>query len=433
MPVISVTGDMLAAARTQIVTSLNRPTSAARQAHERFGPPQPPLDELEGVTVTPDMVGDMPVNAFGEDDFTKDHRVKCAKWLLEAYDLNRHRPVYPHIWQKPGLYLLAGDMGGGKTLYCANIAIIFMMCGWPVYSTAAFLFGKLFNEEQTFAFPEYGSRGAMVFADEFHAIAGRYTGQTIRGQTLAQSTAGFRKEKVWAFSTSAKEWMLSPDIKSSILGIGYPQERQRPEGTRLPKWAHRQLTWYYPDPWTGREYREQFGDTKPNKVQKWQEFPHPYDLHRAGKHFNSWEGIKLDYGGNIKADQFRARAKGHPARKVLTPYAIGLTVLEMTQDGEFMAQEQLYLKALNEGAKVERDSRLMVELSDIQNLFLEKQQVKLSIQKLKDGLTAVGCHSTQRRVHIAALADSLHRAQEERSYDPHLAYGDNFAPDDDDF
>ena len=194
-----------------------------------YGPPQPPLDELHGTTMTPEMVGDMDSNTFGDDDYTVDQRVKAARWLMAAYELNRRRPVYPRIWYPPGLYLLGGKMGGGKTLIGTNLAVIFAICGWPTYSSAAFLFGKRFDEAQVFAFPNFVAPGCFLFLDELHAIYGRYQGSATRNQTMAQATASFRKQRITCFGTTAREWLVGGDLKASVLGLGYPYQPDPPD------------------------------------------------------------------------------------------------------------------------------------------------------------------------------------------------------------
>ena len=415
--VIAVNKDMIARAKAQL-TGMAGTSITREEAQYQHGPPQPPLDELHGVTITPEMVGDMPRNMFGEDSYSVDERVRSAKWLMETYEINRLRPVYPRIWQEPGLYLLSGSMGGGKTMYCANLGVIFMMCGWPPYSTAGFLFGKRFDEVQTFAFPNFITPGCMVFADELHAIYGRYTGASIRGQTMAAATASFRKQKIYCFGTTAREWMLGPDIKASILGLGYPRHSSPPGPPTAPPWAYRAIRWYYPDPWGGRELREQFGESNPQKCEKWTEYPHSYDLTRAAKHFDSWEKIKLDFGGGINAAEFRDRMDGDaPAQMDLTIEAVGLTVLGWVEDGRFRVQEEAYLEQGPSSRSWLRGAT-QVDLTIIKGMFLEEHGAKLSVERIRQGLDSCGCPSSQRRVQIKELVDALKRAQMANTYDP---------------
>ncbi len=88
MPAIAVNRGMINEAR--LVLSSPFRSSGPGPA---YGPPQPPLDELHGTTITPEIVGDMDSNTFGDDDYTVDQRVKAARWLMAAYELNPNPPL----------------------------------------------------------------------------------------------------------------------------------------------------------------------------------------------------------------------------------------------------------------------------------------------------------------------------------------------------
>ena len=99
MTVLAVTPDILRQGRETLDVAFR----IMRTQDSRFGPPQPPLDELHGTTFTPEMVGDMGREPFGEGVFSVDQRLKAAKGLVAAYEANRQRPVHPPVWFKPGL------------------------------------------------------------------------------------------------------------------------------------------------------------------------------------------------------------------------------------------------------------------------------------------------------------------------------------------
>ena len=294
---LQVTPDILDQGRQLLDRTLGHvPASAGR-----YGPPQPPWEELHGETFSRDMVGGLTPDALGRDDFSTDTRVASYDYLMAAYELNRHRPVYPPIWQPPGLYLMSGDQGDGKTMTAAEIGVLFVLCGWPSFSVNGGLcFGKVLLPHQVYAFADYITRGAFGFGDEFHSIYGRYEGQTVRGRTMAQGTAGFRKELIWFFGASSREWLLGGDIKSSIRGVGYPFQDYPAGGNyTFPPWAYRGATWYYPDPWRGTQYRELHdkGQQHREPCRRWTEYHRADSLYRAAKHYVSWEKIILDFGG----------------------------------------------------------------------------------------------------------------------------------------
>ena len=424
MPAIAVNRGMINEAR--LVLSSPVRSSGPGPA---YGPPQPPLDELHGTTITPEIVGDMDSNTFGDDDYTVDQRVKAARWLMAAYELNRCRPLYPRIWYPPGLYLLSGKMGGGKTLIGTNLAVIFAICGWPTYSSAAFLFGKRFDEAQVFAFPNFVTPGCFLFLDELHAIYGRYQGSATRNQTMAQATASFRKQRITCFGTTAREWLVGGDLKASVLGLGYPYQ-SRPAGPRTaPPWAYRAIRWYYPEPWGGKELRESFGEGNQMECKRGTEYPHSYDLTRAGAHFNSWEKIKLDFGGGMSADQFRAQMNGGEVdlgQPLPNPEFIGLTILSWYEDGRFDHVLEAYNDALTRNRAVDRGP-VLVQFTTLVEMF-ERQGHKVSVDSVKKGLSQVGCPHSQRAVNIAALAQSWEQARDSRTIDREFAYGDDPDP-----
>ena len=187
---------------------------------------------------------------------------------------------------------------------------------------------------QVYAFPDYVTKGAILVADELHAIYGRSEGMSVRGRTMAQGTAAFRKEEISAFGCTAREWMLGGDLKAAVRGVGYP-EPSIPQGRlTVPPWAYRQIQWHYPDPWRGQQLREQRDPNREYRepCREWTMDLHPYDVYRAAKHYNSWEKIQLDYGGDLDASKFRSAAFGRGskggARPPLSDEAAGLIILD---------------------------------------------------------------------------------------------------------
>ena len=127
MPVLRVTPEALREGRARLDAAFDLQKAEA----PRYGPPQPPLDELPGETITPEMVGDLGLDPFGRDDFSIDQMVQAARYLNATYEENRLHPVHPPFPFGPGLYVLSGDMGDGKTLAAVSLAVTWMMCGWP--------------------------------------------------------------------------------------------------------------------------------------------------------------------------------------------------------------------------------------------------------------------------------------------------------------
>ena len=397
--------------------------SKHKQKTVPHGPPQPPLEELPGTTVTPEMVGDRGIDPFGRDDFSLDQKVAATRAINEAYERNRETPVYPALWCPPGLYVLSGDQGDGKTHAAVAIARLFMLCGWPVYSANAGVgFGKALDEAQTFNFHNVVTRGSCLVADELHAIYGRGAGNAVRGRTMAQGTAGFRKEMIWAFGATSREWMIGGDLKSAVRGIGYPEKTQ-PQGRRIaPPWCYKAIKWHYPDPFRGRQYRETLDPELRHRepTESWTQVLHPHDLWEAGKLYHSWEKIITDFGGNLNASKFRERVSnagggeqdpGDDQAPKLTDELIGLTVLQWFVDGAFDDNIEAYNQDVQAGGKGTTGAS-RVSFDDLSNMFWEGSMDKVGARRLKNGLQKMGVKSTARAVHVRALAEAAAQFRE---------------------
>ena len=415
MATLTVTPTILDQGRALLDQAYGRKTSQ----DVRHGPPQPPLDELPGWTFTREMVGDLSPDDLGRDDFSTDRRLKSYDFLAAAYELNRHRPVFPPIWQPPGLYLLSGDQGDGKTLCAVDIGVLFVLCGWPSYSVNGGLcFGKVLEPYQVYAFGEYITRGSFGFGDEFHAIYGRYDGQTIRGRTMAQSTAGFRKEFIWFFGATSREWMLGADIKSAVRGIGYPFQ-DYPHGGEYtaPPWAYKGVQWYYPDPWRGNQYREvhDSGEQHREPCRKAKTYHSSANLYRAGQHYVSWEKIQVDFGGKLGAEAFRNSLEADSNRPPEpSSRAIGMEVLAWYEEGTFDDEVEAYETAIEDGHSLNRGGEFLLYLGDLTKRYREQFDVRVTKAKMAEALREVGAKpSSRERVPIKSLEKALaeHKSQ----------------------
>ena len=410
-PMLTVTPDVLDQGRAILDAAFGHVPSSKAQ----YGPPQPPLDELSGLTFSRDMVGDLTPDEFGRDDFSTDQRVKAWEFLNAAYELNRHRPAFPPIWMPPGLYILSGEQGGGKTMTAGDIAVLFMLCGWPAYSVNGGLcFGKTLQKHQVYAFADYISRGGFGFGDEIHAIYGRYEGQTVRGRTMAQGTAGFRKELIWFIGATSREWMIGADLKAAVRGVGYPFQWDPSVPTSYPPlWAHRGVEWYYPDPWRGNEFRESFDKTRqhrePCRLSK--VYHDPHSLYRAAQHYVSWEKIELDFGGDLGAGEFRDKM-GSEQSLPPDPNQMGSIILGWYEDGAFARAEEAYESAVAEGRRLDRGQHIL-SLEDLVDMYEEDVGHKVTKADIRKALKAVGAEpSSRERIPITELANA--KEQRER-------------------
>ena len=408
-PLLAVTPDILDRGRALLDAAYGHVPSAAVE----YGPPQPPLDELHGLTFSRDMVGDLSPDEFGRDDFSVDQRVRAWEYLNAAYELNRHRPVAPPIWQPPGLYILSGEQGGGKTMTAGDLGVIFLMCGWPAYSVNGGLcFGKTLEKHQVYSFADYMTRGGFGFGDEIHAIYGRYEGQTVRGRTMAQGTAGFRKEKIWFTGATSREWMIGADLKAAVRGVGYPFQWNPSAPTAYPPlWAHRGVEWYFPDPWRGNEFREQFDKTRQHRqpCRRSMVYHDPHSLYRAAQHYVSWEKIELDFGGALGADEFRDRMESDQGAEP-DPYQVGSMILGWYEDGAFAAAEEAYVSAKAAGRRLDRGPHIL-RIEDIAALYEKEVRRTISVAAIGRALRAVEAEPSSRdRIPVMELARAKEHA-----------------------
>ena len=417
MPVLEVTPELLRRGKTALDEAFGTPMAA----EVNYGPPQPPLDELPGATITPEMVGDLGLDPFGRDDFSIDQKVQAARYINAAYEANRHRPIPPPFttFFGPGLYVLSGDVGDGKTLVAVSLAVEWMIHGWPAYSANGGLaFGKALEPAQVYAFPDYVTKGAIVVADELHSIYGRSEGMSVRGRTMAQGTAAFRKEEIYAFGCTAREWMLGGDLKAAVRGLGYPKAAVPKGKLYAPPWAYRQVQWHYPDPWRGKQFREQREPDREYRepCREWTMGLHPYSVYRAARHYNSWEKIELDYGGDLDAGKFRSQAFGKGAKANAKPQlsdeAVGLTILDWFVQGDFDGAIRAYNDALETGGRTDRGGTL-VSFRDLSERF-QAQGDEVGAAKMRRGLEGLGISASTRAVNIVDLAEGWERYGQSR-------------------
>ena len=122
---------------------------------------------------------------------------------------------------------------------------------------------------------------------------------------------------------------------------------------------------------------------------------HPYDLHRAVRHYNSWERIELDYGGDLDANKFRSAAFGRDpkgnARPPLSDEAAGLTTLDWFAGGEFDAAVDAHSDALDTGVRTDRGG-VLTAFEDLSELFLG-QADEVEAAQMAGALKASGYRS----------------------------------------
>ena len=177
-----------------------------------------------------------------------------------------------------------------------------------------------------------------------------------------------------------------------------------------------------PRPWRGTQYRELHDKDEQQRepCERHTQTLHPYSLFTAAKHYNSWEKITLDYGGDLGAGKFRDAVSGrdedggaNPSgmdsyRGGPTDEAIGLAILGWYEDGVFDAETDAYNEALDTGRATDRGG-LLITIDSLAARFTQETGFKLGASRLRRGLASVGAKHSARTVNVKALVEAYER------------------------
>ena len=137
------------------------------------GPPRPPPHEPSGETITPETVGGPGLDPCGRGGVSAGRKVRRARCLPACCEANRHRPAFPPFTSAfgPGLHLLSGGVGDGRTPWPSPTAVEWMVPGWADHSANA---GTAFGKAPGPRHPR------------------RSEGMSVRGRTMARGTGASR-------------------------------------------------------------------------------------------------------------------------------------------------------------------------------------------------------------------------------------------------
>ena len=111
----------------------------------KIGPPQEDVSDRVLWLDLPKLVaeGKFALDSLGRDVYSLEERIAVWHWATELHEQNREAPRYPNLSRyylsDYGIHLVGGDMGEGKTSFCAEVALEFYINGWNVFSTAGLL------------------------------------------------------------------------------------------------------------------------------------------------------------------------------------------------------------------------------------------------------------------------------------------------------
>ena len=201
-----------------------------------------------------------------------------ARWMRSK---GKAPPIpYDHV-----NFLISGDKGIGKTAVACSLALLNYSQGQLVFSTASFLFGYRIDALDIFTMAETLPNNCVVFIDEAHSVADRYSENSARNRTLAASVALLRKKGIRLIFASVHEHAVAMTIKSEVDTLVYPHEMKKPAGAPYPSWCWVKTYLIGPQPFRGRREADRWNIARFGGDVKRRTRPMPPSL--------MWEACKL--------------------------------------------------------------------------------------------------------------------------------------------
>ena len=239
------------------------------------------------------------------DAFTQAERFRAWDNLYAQHMLNKAM-LKPYDHKN---ILISGDKGVGKSLGAAALAMLNYSQGMEVFSTASFLFGRRIEAMDVFTMAESLPPNCVVFIDEAHSVADRYSENASRNRTLASSIALLRKNGIRLIWASVHEHAVAMSIKSEIDTLVYPATYWPSDGKyAYPPWCYVYVNLIGPQPFRGRREAdnwniERFGGA----VKKTRRAMPPGLLYEAAKLMDSWAKPDIAAGLMVSAADVRNR------------------------------------------------------------------------------------------------------------------------------
>ena len=369
------------------------------------GPPQIPIEERTGIHMSRDLWDVFQGDSLKRDVFSVSSRIREWEETEELHIKNMESPLQVNTAKLRlppyGIHLLAGDMGSGKTLAAAWMGREYYRAGWPVYSTAGFLFGQRLRIEEAYSFPDAMQPGSFVFADEIHAMLDRYSSNSVRSRTFGQATTAMRKEHVTCIGASANSNMVDWSFRGASECVLVPRRWYPPRGRKLhaPPFCYLEISKMYPFPYRRRDPLLMDGGLLKGtevKIATWR--PSPVELMAAAKLIDSFEAVRLGENFGIDAAAMRklredkegggggggadedARESGEPSNRLLI-------VIKR-------AYETGYLKTSG-----------TIALTTIRDVLRQSGLKTVTATAIKSALEMSGCDVTTRSIEAEELAD----------------------------
>ena len=237
------------------------------------------------------------------DEYTQKQRGAAWDNLYAQHALRKHlkRP-YDHC-----NYLISGDKGIGKSAVAAMLSMLNYAQGMEVFSTASFLFGQRIDAMDVFTMAESLPTNCVVFVDEAHSVADRYSENASRNRTLASSIALLRKNGVRLIFASVHEHAVAMTIKSEIDTLVYPTI-YTPANPKYPSYCYVYLNLIGPQPFRGRREADNWGIQRfGGDVRLQRKVMPPHLIYEACKVMDTWAKADIAAGLMTTAADIRER------------------------------------------------------------------------------------------------------------------------------
>lgn len=297
-----------------------------------------------------------------------------------------------------GRFLLGDFTVTHNTLTVAWMAREYYRAGWPVYSTAGFLFGQRLRIEEAYSFPDAVNPGSFVFADEIHAMLDRYSSNSVRSRTFGQATTAMRKEHVTCVGASANSNMVDWSFRGASECVLVPRRWYPPRGRKLhaPPFCYLEISKMYPFPYRRRDPLLMDGGLLKGtevKIATWR--PSPVELMASAKLIDSFEAVRLGENFGIDAAAMRKLREDKEGGGGLGE--------DNGESGEPSNRLLVVIKRAYETGYLKTEGT--IALTTIRDVLKQSGLKTVTATAIKSALEMTGCEVTTRSVEAEELAD----------------------------
>ena len=296
-----------------------------------------------------------------------------------------------------GRFLLGDFTVTHNTLTVAWMAREYYRAGWPVYSTAGFLFGQRLRIEEAYSFPDAVHPGSFVFADEIHAMLDRYSSNSVRSRTFGQATTAMRKEHVTCIGASANSNMVDWSFRGASECVLVPRRWYPPRGRKLhaPPFCYLEISKMYPFPYRRRDPLLMDGGLLKGtevKIAVWR--PSPVELMAAAKLIDSFEAVRLGENFGIDAAAMRLLRENKEG---------GGAGEDDHESGQPSNRLLIVIKRAYENGYLKTSGT--IALTTIRDVLKQSGLKTVTATAIKSALEMTGCEVTTRSIEAEELAD----------------------------